>query len=175
MRFFVIATLAIYSVLFIPIAYATDGCETENAECNLPTGGRGMCVRGEIGDLVCGLGTTISGNSAGSPSGTVGNTVNNTSNTGTNVSLINPLKGGGTLESFLSAILAFIVRIGTVIVILMTVYVGYMFVAAKGAPAKIEEARKALLWTVVGALILLGAQVIASGIIATVDALSAGR
>ena len=79
------------------------------------------------------------------------------------------------MESFLLNILAFIIRIGTIIVILMTVFVGYKFVAARGEPGKIIEARSALLWTVVGALILLGSQAIAIGIRATVQALSVGQ
>ena len=90
---------------------------------------------------------------------------------GSNVTLINPLKAGTSLETFLGDILKFVVRIGTIVVILMLVYVGYLFVIAQGVPGKIEEARKALLWTVIGALVLLGAQAIASAIEATVKAL----
>lgn len=56
----------------------------------------------------------------------------------------------------------------------MMVFVGYKFVVAQGEPAKITEARAMLLWTVVGALILLGSQAIAIGIKATVQALSVG-
>ena len=95
--------------------------------------------------------------------------------TGTDISLFNPLQGGASLESFLGNILKFVIRIGTIIVILMMVYVGFLFVAAQGKEEKIREARQALLWTVVGALILLGAQAIALGIKATVDALSVGQ
>lgn len=93
---------------------------------------------------------------------------------GSNVTLINPLKGGGNVESFLQSILAIVIRIGAIIVILMLVYVGYLFVIAQGEPGKISEARQMLLWTVVGALILLGSQAIAVGIKATVQALSTG-
>ena len=93
---------------------------------------------------------------------------------GQTVSLINPLKSGANLESFLQSILAFVIRLGTIAVILMLVFVGYKFVAAQGAPGKIEEARGMLMWTVIGALILLGAQAISMGIQATVTALSAG-
>lgn len=92
-----------------------------------------------------------------------------------NVTLINPLQGGGTLEAFLNSILAFVIRIGTIAVILMLVYIGYLFVAARGNAGKLEEARRALLWTVIGALILLGAVVIKDGIMATVNSLSTGR
>ena len=90
---------------------------------------------------------------------------------GKSVKLINPLKAGASLESFLGDILSFVIRIGTIVVILMLVFVGYKFVEAQGAPGKIEEARKMLLWTVIGALVLLGAQAIASAISATVQAI----
>lgn len=76
--------------------------------------------------------------------------------------------------TFLQSILSVVIRFGTIIVILMLVFVGYKFVVAQGEPGKITEARQMLMWTVVGALILLGAQVIATGIQATVSALSTG-
>ena len=56
----------------------------------------------------------------------------------------------------------------------MLIYVGYLFVVARGVPGEITKAKDALLWTVVGALILLGAQAISLGIQATVAALSTG-
>ncbi len=98
-------------------------------------------------------------------------------NTGT--TLVNPLGGDCSsnstcVSSFLTSILKFVVKIGSVIVILMLVFVGYKFVAAQGEPGKITEARNMLLWTVVGALVLLGSQAIALGIEATVKAISAG-
>jgi heme/copper-type cytochrome/quinol oxidase subunit 2 len=85
--------------------------------------------------------------------------------------LTNPLAGQGSLESFLMSILDFVIRIGAIAVVLMLVYTGYKFVEAQGAPDKIAEARRMLIWTVIGALILLGAKAIALGIQATVDAL----
>lgn len=97
---------------------------------------------------------------------------------GSNVTLKNPLgtscnsANTDCLMNFLNKILAFVIKIGTVVVILMLVFVGYKFVAAQGAPGKIEEARTMLLWTVIGALVLLGAQAISSAIQATVTAIS---
>lgn len=91
------------------------------------------------------------------------------------IKLVNPLGEGTTINSFLLNILGIVTdTIGPVIVILMLVYVGFLFVTAQGNPSKIEEARRMLLWTVVGALILLGAKAIAMGIEATVRALSSG-
>ena len=63
-------------------------------------------------------------------------------------------------------------QIGTIVIVLMLVYVGFLFVTARGEPGKITTARTALLWTVVGALVLLGAQAISLGIQSTVQALS---
>lgn len=90
---------------------------------------------------------------------------------GGGVTLMNPLNSGTNLESFLGSIMDFIIRIGTIVVILMIVFVGYKFVVARGKPGDIEEAKKMLLWTVIGALILLGAKAISSGILATVQSL----
>lgn len=102
-------------------------------------------------------------------------------NTGSNITLINPLNTGdctpnGTcLMKFLNKILEFVIQIGAIAVVLMLVYVGYMFVIAQGNETKITDARKALLWTVIGALILLGSQAISLGIQATVQAISVGN
>jgi len=94
-------------------------------------------------------------------------------NTGTNVTLTNPLGKGTTLSSLLLSVLSIVTdTVGPIIVILMLVYVGFKFVAAQGEPGKIIEARQMLLYTVVGALILLGAKIIAMGILATVTALA---
>ncbi|MFA5942283.1 MAG: hypothetical protein WC798_01270 [Candidatus Paceibacterota bacterium] len=102
--------------------------------------------------------------------------VRNTSGSrGTVVTLVNPLGEGVGLFGLLDKILQLVVRIGTIAIILILVYIGYLFVAARGVPGKIEEARRALLWTVVGALILLGAQAIALGISATVQAIATGN
>lgn len=91
--------------------------------------------------------------------------------TDTGVTLMNPL-GTKSISVLLTDILQFVVYIGAIVVIFMLIYVGYMFVVARGVPGEITKAKEALKWTVVGALILLGAQAIASGIQATVAALT---
>lgn len=97
--------------------------------------------------------------------------------TGQNVTLINPLgnatcsSNGTCLSSFLTSILKLVIQIGAVVVVLMLVYVGFLFVVAQGNESKLTTAKNALLWTVIGALVLLGAQAIASGIQATIQAL----
>ncbi|HET9641661.1 MAG TPA: hypothetical protein VFP46_02335 [Candidatus Paceibacterota bacterium] len=86
--------------------------------------------------------------------------------------LINPLKAN-SFNDLLSGIEDVIINVGTVVVVLMVIYVGFMFVTARGEPAKISAAKQALLWTLIGALILLGAKAIQLGITKTVEALSA--
>jgi hypothetical protein len=92
-------------------------------------------------------------------------------NGGGGISLINPLKATN-LQQFVADIISIVVRIGTIVVVLMLVYVGYLFATTSINPENKNKAREALLWTLVGALILLGAQAIAVGIQATVNALS---
>lgn len=93
---------------------------------------------------------------------------------GPTITLINPLGPGTDLPTLVSKILAFVVRIGAIIVTFMLIFVGYKFVVARGEPGKISEARQNLMWTIVGALILLGAQAIAIAIEQTVRAISSG-
>lgn len=102
---------------------------------------------------------------------------NGAGNTGT--TLINPLNlgdcssNGTCLEALLASILNFVVRIGAIVVILTLVYIGFMYVTtARSNPGKISEIHQMLLWTLIGALILLGAQAIAIGIQATVEAIA---
>jgi heme/copper-type cytochrome/quinol oxidase subunit 2 len=75
---------------------------------------------------------------------------------------------------FLNNILGFVIQIGAIVVVLMLVYVGFIFVTARGEPAKLTTARQAFLWTLIGALILIGAQAISIGICQTTNALSTG-
>lgn len=134
------------------------------------TGATGATDTGDwwYGDTTSGSGSGNSGNSSGNgnSSGSNGN-----GSSGTGVALINPLQSGASVESFLQNILDFVIRIGSVVVILMMVFVGFKFVTAQGNDTKITEAKTMLLWTIIGALILLGAKVLASGIQMTVQAL----
>lgn len=94
--------------------------------------------------------------------------------TGSGQALQNPLGEGKDLNDLVRGILEIVVRIGSIVVVFMLVYVGFLFVKARGEPGAIAEARQALLWTVIGALVLLGAVAISAGIEATVRELSGG-
>ncbi len=85
--------------------------------------------------------------------------------------LCNPLKVN-SIQELLTAILGYLVQVGTVIIVLMMVYVGFKFVLARGNPTELQNAKKMLLWTIIGALVILGAQAISMGIQSTVTAIS---
>lgn len=86
--------------------------------------------------------------------------------------LTNPLGDTKDLSTLLTKILAGVVQIGGVVVTLMLVYCGFLFVVAQGNEEKIREARTALLWTVIGALVLLGAAALQAVIASTVTSLT---
>ena len=99
------------------------------------------------------------------PSADIVNPSDNGSNT-----LQNPLNVS-TLPELLNAILRGVVEIGAILLTVMIVYVGFLFVAAQGNEEKIRSARDALVWTVIGGLILLGAEAISLVIQQTVSTL----
>jgi len=100
-----------------------------------------------------------------------GGTQGGTGGGGEATRLINPLDNIDSLEGLLGKILEAVVEIGAIILVLAIIYVGFKFVAAQGAEEKIKEARAALVWTVIGGLILLGAQAITMVIQETVKGL----
>ncbi len=83
----------------------------------------------------------------------------------------NPLKSTSTLPDFIHNILTGVIKIGSPIIVLAVVYCGFLFVSAQGNPEKISEAKRALLYTLIGAAILLGSWGIATLITSTVTAL----
>lgn len=107
------------------------------------------------------------------PGSNPGGGVNPGSNPTTGSSgLINPLNSINSFPEFLSAILDGVIQIGTIILIMMLVYIGFLFVVARGNAEKIQSARSALVWTVIGGLILLGAKSIQLVITGTVESIT---
>lgn len=75
------------------------------------------------------------------------------------------------MTDLLQLILQAVVSLGTIVLVVMLVYVGFLFVVAQGNEEKLKNAKSALLWTVIGGLVLLGAQSISLVIQATVGSL----
>lgn len=93
------------------------------------------------------------------------------SNPASSGGLTNPLNNINSLPDFLNAILDAVVQLGTIVLTLAIIYVGFMFVQAQGNEEKIKSARSALMWTVIGGLVLLGAKTIGLVISSTVGTL----
>ncbi|MBP9856179.1 MAG: hypothetical protein KBC48_02675 [Candidatus Pacebacteria bacterium] len=85
--------------------------------------------------------------------------------------IVNPIKYND-LMSFINALIEIVIQIGTPILVLAVIYVGFLFVQASGKPEKLNEAKSALVYTLIGAAIVLGAFIISAAIKGTVDQLS---
>jgi len=83
------------------------------------------------------------------------------------VTIDNPIKANN-VQDFVKTILEGIIKIGIPLVAIAIIYSGFLFVTAIGKPDKIKEAKDALLYTVIGAAILLGSWAIAQLISETV-------
>jgi len=87
-----------------------------------------------------------------------------------NITIENPLGPKLTsLPAFIEAILNIVLIIGVPIVTLAIIYAGFLFVQAQGNTEKITKAKMTLLYTIIGAALLLGAFVVANAIKGTVD------
>ncbi len=84
--------------------------------------------------------------------------------------LVNPLRAG-SLPELVAVILQAVVELGSIAIVLMLVWSGFLFVKAQGNPGELETARKALFNTVIGGLLLLGASGIALILRSTVESL----
>ncbi|MEK7588266.1 MAG: TrbC/VirB2 family protein [Patescibacteria group bacterium] len=73
--------------------------------------------------------------------------------------IVNPLgpNGADNLNDFIKKILEGIIKIGIPIIALAIVYCGFLFIQARGNSKELETAKQALIYTIIGAAILLGA------------------
>ena len=82
----------------------------------------------------------------------------------------NPFGNGiTTLPKFIEEITnKVILPVGSVVVVIMVIYAGFLFVTAQGNEKKISDAKRGFMYAVIGALILLGSWVIANSIRGTI-------
>lgn len=78
-----------------------------------------------------------------------------------------------SLSEFLAALLDLIIMISIPIIVLLVIYAGFLFVTAGGNREQLSRAKVTLLWTLVGALIILGARAIADLVAGTVEDITA--
>jgi uncharacterized membrane protein len=93
---------------------------------------------------------------------------------GTSNAVVNPLGNINSFCGLIKAILQGVIAIGIPIAVLFIVFAGFKFVLALGNPGKLQEARKNLMYTLIGIGIFLGAWLLALVIANTVNALGAG-
>lgn len=83
----------------------------------------------------------------------------------------NPLSAQfSTIPGFIAGVLKIVVIIALPIISLFVVISGFMFVLARGRPGQLETAKKNFLYVILGALLILGAWVLAQMIGGTVSA-----
>ena len=78
----------------------------------------------------------------------------------TTVKITNPIKANN-INELLLAILQGAIQLGIPVIALAIIYSGFLFVEARGNSEKLGKAKSALLYTLIGAAILLGAWTIA--------------
>lgn len=67
----------------------------------------------------------------------------------------NPL-GVDSIQALLGAILEIVLVIAVPIIIFFLIYAGFQYVAARGNPEKLQQAHRALLFGLIGGVIILG-------------------
>ena len=79
-------------------------------------------------------------------------------------------RAGNNLMSLLITILQRVVMpVAAVVVVMWIIYAGFKYLTAQGKPKEIEEAHQRLLWSLIGAGILLGAAGIAEVVKNTIN------
>ena len=84
----------------------------------------------------------------------------------------NPLGGTNTIQEFLLVFLKGVIKLGIPVVALAVIYCGFLFVKAQGNAEELTKAKDALLYTLIGAGILLGAIAITELVITTVKSVA---
>ena len=70
--------------------------------------------------------------------------------------------GGATLQEFIALLIEIIQAIGIPILVICIIYAGYIIVTAGGNEEMVTKGKTWIFWTLIGAAIILSAQVIAN-------------
>lgn len=82
----------------------------------------------------------------------------------------NPLQSP-TLGDFIKAVANIVMQIGGIVAVVFIIWSGFLFVTARGNEEQLKKARSVFFWSVIGAVILLGAYVIAVALVTFVNSL----
>lgn len=91
--------------------------------------------------------------------------------TGAGNTIKNPI-AASDFNALLVSLLKIATEIGSIVVVFMIIYCGFLFVTAQGNEEKLTTAKRALTWTLIGAAILLGANAIALAVKGTVTSIT---
>lgn len=84
--------------------------------------------------------------------------------------LDNPLGDTDSVPALITKILTDIITpIGSVAIVFFIIYAGFLFIKAQGKPEEITEAKKILFYVVIGAAVILGANLIAAVVSGTIN------
>jgi hypothetical protein len=87
----------------------------------------------------------------------------------------NPLNSNfSSIPSFIAGALRILVMVGLPIISLFVVYSGFLFLTAQGNPGALQKARENFLYVIIGAILIMGAWVIATLIGGTISQLTNG-
>ncbi len=82
--------------------------------------------------------------------------------------LAQPAPGSGaTLQDFIAVLIEIIQAIGIPVLVVCIIYAGYIIVTAGGNEEKVTKGKTWIFWTLIGAAIILSAQVIADLVYST--------
>ena len=86
------------------------------------------------------------------------------------VTLENPIKAK-SITAFFEAIIDIMLVFAIPVVVFFIILAGFKYVTARGSESTISEAHKALLYALIGGVLILGAKVLITVISGTVDAI----
>jgi len=112
---------------------------------------------------------TMSGPTEGTMSKPTEGTMSGPTGNSGEIKLTNPFSKGDNLYQFIQAVVSdILLPIGGVVAVIAIIYSGFKLVTARGNETKLEEAKRAFLYTTIGVAILLGAWTIAKVIEKTI-------
>lgn len=97
--------------------------------------------------------------------------VTGSGSSGGSVSLDNPL-GDKDLMDLINEILGVLLVFAVPIIVFFIIFAGFKYVTAQGKPGEIETANRALLYAVIGGVLILGARVLMEVIGGTISAIA---
>ncbi|HTK33132.1 MAG TPA: pilin [Candidatus Paceibacterota bacterium] len=97
------------------------------------------------------------------------NTSAGSNNSNTVTTLSNPLKGVNSISDLIFTFMKIVSYLAVIFGVIMLMWVGLQFVLARGNPEEIKKRSNQLLWVVVGIGVILGARILITVIINTLQ------